>query len=341
MVYSRRSPTLEEIAEIAGVSRSTVSRVINAEPNVRPEVRERVWRVVEEMGYHPHAAARSLASNRSQVLGIVIPETVNTVFADPFFPVLLQGVSDASNDHGYYLMLSMISRPARDEFYRRALRSKMLDGVIIASAMIDDPLIGRLCKDRVPCVVIGRNPQQPDISYVDADNRNGGRLATAHLIAQGRRRIATISGPLRMIAALERLEGYKEALGEAGMEIDESLIAEGDFSEASGYAGMQKLLPHKPDAVFVASDLMAMGALRALNQAGCSVPDEIALVGFDDSQVATYTTPPLTTIRQPVYELGATAANMLIRLVEHEAQEPLHVILPTQLVIRASCGARR
>ncbi len=336
-----KSLTLEEIAKIAGVSRSTVSRVINNEPNVRTEVRQRVWQVVEEMGYHPNAAARSLASRRSQVLGAVIPQAINTVFADPFFPGVLRGIAEMANEHKYHLMLSMVSPPLEEDFYRQALRSQMLDGVVILSAFLDDPLVPRLLQDRIPFVIIGRHLHEPQVSYVDIDNTRGAQMATEHLLRQGRRRISSITGPANMIAGLDRREGYLSALREAGLPIDNELIVAGDFTEATGYVAMQQLLPLKPDAVFVANDLMAVGALRAIRQAGQRVPDDIALVGFDDSQIAAYTDPPLTTVRQPVRTLGSTAVDLLLRLLENDAQAPLRTILPTELVIRTSCGAQR
>jgi LacI family transcriptional regulator len=333
------APTLEEIARAAGVSRSTVSRVINDEPNVRDEVRQRVWQVVDKVEYHPNAAARSLASRRTQTLGVVIPQTFNTVFVDPFFPEVLRGVADAANENRRHLMLSMVDRPMEEDFYRRALRSQMLDGVVIVSALLDDPLIPRLLRDRIPFVTVGRHLPELGVSYVDADNVYGGQMAAAHLLQNGRRKVATITGPLKMVPGLDRLAGYQTALREAGFAVQGELIVEGDFTQAGGFAGMQQLLPLEPDAVFVASDLMAVGALRALQQAGRRVPDDVALVGFDDAPVATFTDPPLTTVRQPVYELGVTAIKQLLRLLEEEHEEPVRAILSTELVIRASCGA--
>jgi LacI family transcriptional regulator len=164
-------------------------------------------------------------------------------------------------------------------------------------------------------------------------------MAAAHLLQNGRRKVATITGPLKMVPGLDRLAGYQTALREAGFAVQGELIVEGDFTQAGGFAGMQQLLPLEPDAVFVASDLMAVGALRALQQAGRRVPDDVALVGFDDAPVATFTDPPLTTVRQPVYELGVTAIKQLLRLLEEEHEEPVRAILSTELVIRASCGA--
>jgi LacI family transcriptional regulator len=299
------------------VSRSTVSRVVNDHPSVRTEVRQRVQQVIERMGYQPNAAARSLASSRSQMIGIVIPRAVNSLFVDPFFPTLLQGVSDGTAEHGYHLMLSMLGEKSQEEdFYRRALRSQMLDGLIISSAFLDDPLIARMHKESVPFVTVGRHADQPSISYVDVDNVNGARMAVDHLIEQGRRRIATITGPLQTSVGLDRLEGYQKALRKAGLPLDDSLAIEGDFTEMGGYTCMQHLMDAQPDAVFIASDLMA--------------------VGYDDAQIAAIADPPLTTVRQPIYQLGRMAVDSLIRLLTDEKVGPMHTILSTQLVIRDS-----
>ncbi len=336
------SLTLEQIAKLAGVSRSTVSRVINNHPNVRPEVRERVWRIIKELGYQPHAAARSLATRRTQIIGVIIPEAVTKLFTDPFFPLLLRGATEACNAHHYQLMLSLFtSRSDHEELYRRILRGKYLDGVIVASTSINDPLIPSLLRDRIPFVSVGRYPDER-VNYVDVDNVGGARMAVEHLIRLGHRRIATITGPLDMIAGQDRLEGYRQALEANGIPIDESLIVEGDFTEGGGMLGMQRLLPASPTAVFVASDMMAIGALKALRQAGLRVPDDIALVSFDDIPLASSIEPPLTTVRQPIERLGSIAVEVLLSLLEKPQEEQAgaqRIVLSTELVIRASCGA--
>ncbi len=335
-------PTLEQVAKLAGVSRSTVSRVINNHPHVRPEVRERVWRVIREIGYQPNAAARSLATRRTQIIGIIIPETVTKLFTDPFFPLLLRGATEACNAREYQLMLSLFTaRVDREELYRRILRGRYLDGVIIASASISDPLIPSLLRDGIPFVSVGRYPDER-VSYVDVDNVGGARMAVEHLIRLGHRRIATITGPLDMLVSRDRLEGYRQALEANGIPVDESLIIESDFTEAGGMLSMQRLLPASPTAVFVASDMMAIGAMRALRQAGLRVPDDVAIVGFDDIPLASSIEPPLTTIRQPIERLGTIAVEVLLSLLEkppEERQPAQRIILPTELVIRTSCGA--
>ncbi len=336
------SPTLEEVARLAGVSRSTVSRVINDQPNVRPEVRERVWQIAREVGYQPHAAARSLVTSRTHVIGMLIPEAVTTLFSDPFFSLLLRGATDACNSHQYQLMLSLLTANAdRQEIYQRILRSGYLDGAIVASASLDDPLISDLLRDRIPFVSVGRHPNKP-VHYVDADNVNGARMAVEHLTRLGHRRIATITGPLDMIAGQDRLTGYRQALEARGIPVEEELIVEGDFTEASGTVGMQRLLPASPSAVFVASDMMAIGALKALRQADRQVPQDIALVSFDDIPIASAIEPALTTVRQPIERMGSMAVEVLLSVLEDSSGEEAlaqRIVLPTELVIRASCGS--
>jgi LacI family transcriptional regulator len=336
------SPTLEEVARLAGVSRSTVSRVINDQPNVRPEVRDRVWEVIHQVGYQPHAAARSLVTSRTRIIGMVIPEAVTTLFTDPFFSLLLRGATDACNSCQYQLMLSLFTANAdRQEIYQRILRSGYLDGAIVASTSLDDPLIPDLLRDRIPFVSVGRHPNKP-VHYVDADNINGARMAVEHLIRQGHRRIATITGPLDTIHGQDRLSGYRQALEARGIPVEEDLIVEGDFTEASGMVGMQRLLPISPSAVFVASDMMAIGALKALRQADRQVPQDIALVGFDDIPIASAIVPTLTTVRQPIERMGSMAVEVLLSVLEDSSGEEAsaqRIVLPTELVIRASCGS--
>jgi LacI family transcriptional regulator len=334
--------TLEEVAGLAGVSRSTVSRVINNHPHVRSETRERVWQAIRKSSYEPHAVARSLVTNRTQIIGMIIPEAVTRLFTDPFFPILLRGATNACNAHRYQLMLSLFAASAdQQEMYQHFLRSGYLDGVIVASASLDDPLISDLLRDRVPFVSVGRHPDRR-VHFVDVDNIGGARMAVEHLIRLGHRRIAIITGPPDMPAGQDRLEGYRQALEAHRIPVEEGLIVEGDFTETSGMVGMQRLLLVSPSAVFVASDMMAIGALKALRQAGWQVPQDVALVSFDDIPIASAIEPALTTVRQPIERLGSMAVEVLLSLVESSPEEEApvsRIILPTELVIRTSCGS--
>jgi LacI family transcriptional regulator len=334
------SVTIEEIARLADVSRSTVSRVLNNHPNVRAEVREKVLRVVQEHNYTPNAAARSLASSRSNVVSLVVPRSAATLFADPFFPLVIQGISEACTSAGYFLMLSMLSAELERPFYNRVLRGRHFDGVIMLSSDVDDPLLPQLIRDQMPLVLVGRHPYLDEVATVDVENREGARLATAHLIRLGYRRIATITGPQNMAAGIDRRDGYKQALTAAGIVIDPALVVEGDFTQESGYSGMGRLLalPDRPRAVFAASDTMAFGAMRAISEAGLRMPEQVALVGFDDVPAAAYSSPPLSTIHQPCVELGAAAVRALVAQIDTPAAPQAAVRLPTALVVRGTCG---
>ncbi len=332
--------TLEKIAKKAGVSRSTVSRVLNNDPHVHAKTRARVLAVTQQVNFQPNLAARSLAGGgRTHVIGLVIPMGVTALFTDPYFPILIQGVASACNAHDHSVMLWL----AEPEFERRTisqiLYSGLIEGVILASMLVDDSLMQSLIKSAFPFVVVGRHPTDTRVNYVDVDNVNSARQIVAHLLNLGYRRVATITGPRNMIAGADRLEGYTLALRDAGIKLDPSLVVVGDFSENSGYIDMQKLIPLKPEAVFVASDSMAIGALRAIRGAGIRVPQDIGVAGFDDMPFAERTDPPLTTVRQPIQQAGVAAAETLIDLIKDPDSHPRHIILPTKLIIRASTGS--
>lgn len=333
---------LEQIAELSGVSRSTVSRVVNNHVSVRPEVRQRVLQVIEETGYHPDPAARSLASQRSGIIGLVIPRAVQSLFTDPYYPRLMQGVAQACNTHDYILSLFLFYTEEEEQrLSPRVTHKQLVDGAIVGALPINDPLAAQLLENEVPFVMIGRPADLSRISFVDVDNAEGASQAVSHLARLGCQRIATITGPLNTLVGLDRRQGYLNTLNEHGYPPNEALIAEGDFTEASGYMAMQRLLPQRPDAVFAASDTMARGALRALRSAGLAVPDDIAIVGFDDLPGSAVADPPLTTVRQPILRLGVQAVECLVDLLTHGVQPPRQVVMTTQLVIRQSCGAKR
>jgi len=330
--------TLEDIARLSGVSRSTVSRVINADPNVKDETREKVLKVIQNINFQPNLAARGLAAGRTNVIGLVIPTGVATIFTDPYFPQLIQGVSAACNTHNYSVMLWL----AEPEYERRTisqiLHNGLVDGVVIAKTLVNDPIVSSLYDSRMPFMLIGRHPTL-DVNYLDVDNCKAAREACLHLLHLGRKCLATITGPQDQIVGYDRYQGYLNALQEANLPLRADLVAEGDFSESGGYLAMLRLIPQKPDAVFAASDMMAYGALRALREAGVRVPEDVAVVGFDDIPASSQTEPPLTTVRQSARTMGTMAVETLIDIIAHPGSETRRVVLSTELVIRSSCGA--
>ncbi|QRN84027.1 LacI family DNA-binding transcriptional regulator [Chloroflexota bacterium] len=331
--------TLEEIAKLSNVSRATVSRVINGESNVREETRQRVLDVIESVNFQPNLAARSLAAGRTNVIGLVIPAGIAAIFSDPWFPQVVNGISMACNSKGYSVMLWLAEPEYERQMITRILHSGLLDGVIVSSMSINDPIIKALHLSKMPFVLIGRHPTL-DIVHVDVDNYTGGYDATKHLISLGNKKIATISGPQNLIAGYDRFQGYKQALEDNGLSVDSELVIEGDFSEVSGYEGGLELIKHHPDAIFVSNDTMALGTLRAMREMKINVPDDIAIVGFDDIPNAISSPIPLTTVRQPSQKMGRAAVNALLDLINNKSNHQ-NKIFSTELIIRESCGATK
>ncbi|BCB81929.1 LacI family DNA-binding transcriptional regulator [Phytohabitans flavus] len=355
MTSARERPTLEEVARRAGVSRATVSRVVNGSTTVAPTIQEAVRRAVRELGYVPNLAARTLVTQRTDSIALVLPETATRVFSDdPLFPGIVRGVSQELEAADRQLVLMMAGSVASHDRIERYAMGRHVDGVMFASMHGLDPLPGALTRIGMPTVCSGRpltvaaaEPNgiavaaaEPNsisralVPYVDIDHVAGVTSAVQHLLDGGRQRIATIAGPQDMVAGIERLAGYRQALRGSHRR---SIVAVGDFTRESGALAMRQLLDDDPklDAVFVASDLMADGALRTLREAGRRVPDDVAVIGFDDAEFARYTDPPLTTVRQPIIEIGREMVRLLLRLAENEPVEEA-LILPTHLVVRDS-----
>lgn len=332
----RIAPTLEAVAAEAGVSRSTVSRVVNGSTQVRPDVIAAVTAAIELLGYTPNRAARSLANRQTMAIALVVPEDAARFFGDPFFAQVVQGIGEGLEASDYVLNLQLASPSAPSAKTMRYLLGGNVDGAIVVSHHSGDEFFTTL--DSSMPVVFGGRPfhgEQHGSNFVDVDNASGAALATRHLVNLGRKRIGTIAGPENMRAAVDRTSGWSSALGSAGIGAD--LVAHGDFTMASGAAAMRELLDRSPDldAVFVASDLMATGALAVLRQRGRSVPGDVAVVGFDDSTAALDAEVPLTTVNQPSREMGAAMAGMLLDLL---AGGPIgqQLLLPTRIVVRSS-----
>ncbi|MET9147768.1 LacI family DNA-binding transcriptional regulator [Streptomyces sp. NPDC004042] len=333
-----RRPTLNAVAARAGVGRGTVSRVINGSPQVSEHSRAAVEQAIAELGYVPNRAARSLVTRRTDSVALVVPEAETRLFSEPYFSGIIRGVSTGLADAGMQLLLVL----ARDEkeYARLAdyLSAQRVDGVLMMAVHGDDTLPDRLEELAVPTVLAGRRSHREPLGHVRADNSGGARTAVRHLLAQGRRVIGTITGPLDMDAAQARLDGYRTALADAGLPADEELIAGGDFTEEGGRAAMRQLLRRRPalDALFAASDVMASGAVLELRAAGLRVPHDVAVVGFDDSIVARHIDPPLTSVRQPLEEMGRTMADLLLSEIAQRGTGHRAVVLPTELVVRES-----
>jgi DNA-binding LacI/PurR family transcriptional regulator len=329
-----RAPTLESVAARAGVSRATAGRVLAGSTTVGAAAREAVLKAAAELSYVTNRAARSLMTRRSDSIAFVVGETEERFFSDPHFALVLRGAHAAVAEHDVQLVFSILGSEADRDRFERFARGGHLDGVILLSLHGDDPLPQRLLAAGVPVILMGR-PFTPieGLPYVDSDNVSGGRIAVARLVSQGRRRLATISGPLDMPAAIDRLDGFRAELAAHGL--DSHGAVEGDFSVAGGRLAMAELLAADPrlDGVFAANDLMAIGALQALAEAGRRVPDDIALVGFDDTPLAASVHPGLTTVRQPIVAMGEALATRLLAGIEAgEAREPL--VIDTELVVR-------
>lgn len=335
--------TLEEVAKLAGVSRSTVSRVINTHPSVSGSTRAKVEAAIEESGYRPHAVARSLATNRTHILGMMIPEAVSKLFTDPYFPLMLRGATEACNKSSYQLILSLFTASTdSSNWLDRAIHSGYLDGVVAANTSLDDMLIPGLLSSSIPFITVGRHPDSR-VNYVDVDNVAGAGMAAEYLIRLGHERIGMITGPLDMTPARDRLDGFRAVMGAHRLPTPEQLTAEGDFTEAGGRAGMLNLMAEHPTAVFAASDSMAIGAIKAIRSYDLRVPEDISVVGFDDIPSAVSTEPELTTVRQPIEQLGQLAVEVLITLIEGgtgNGRPTQRIVLPTELIIRRSCAPR-
>ncbi len=337
MKNGKRS-SLEDVALKAGVSRSTVSRVINNDPNVKAETREHVRKIIEQERYNPSAVARSMVTGRTQVIGVVFPHEYHVFFNDPYyFPALLQGVSSMATQRDYAMLL-WVRQSGEDAgiFYRRILQNGLMDGVIIASDT-KNTLLSYLADMGVPLATVERPDKLENrVSYVSIDNISATRSAVEHLLSVGRRRIAMIAGAMDNMDAEERLEGFRQTMADAGLPAD--LIVYGDFQRRAAYEATKALLDKDIDGIFAASDVMAQGAYEALYEAGLRVPDDVAVVGFDDLPTAAQLKPPLTTVRQPIYEKGSVATSLLLDSIEGKTHEAQHVVLPTTLIVRESTG---
>lgn len=342
------SYNLEDIAKKAGVSRSTVSRVVNNNEAVSAATRKRVQAVIDEMGFAPNPAARSLVTRRTQLIGVVIPGVDGFGFTIAlgnavYYPLLLQGMAEAtdSKDYGMLLWVQDPSSMNEERFYGRIVRSRMMDGLVVAAPKAAPHFVEELMQNRTPFVMVDYPSHRADeIDYVGVDNVQAVRQVVRHLYDQGCRRIGTITGFLGNVEAQQRLAGYQRGLADVNLPHDPSLVWEGNWNYDSGYRLTENMLANGVDAIFAAHDETAFGVLDALAERNVNVPGEVAVVGFDDLPAAERTNPPLTSVRQLVKQRGATAIERLIDIIENGATSPQHIIMPAELVVRESSAVK-
>ena len=337
--------TIQQLAKKSGVSVATVSRALNGSPEVSDATRERIVALAEELDYTPSAAARTLVSRRSHVVGVVLETGPgNPDLKHPFFQEVLVGLKDGAGARGYDLLLFASEEPGNGfggtHSYLRRAEHHGVDGAIVMG-FDGDPEILKLAASSLPCIAVDADLEGPRTGYVMSENREGAALAVRHLQELGHERIATITGLLRTKPGSDRLDGYRAELERLGLEPRDEYVVEGDFYDESGYRGTRQLLrlDEPPTALFAASDQMAAGALRAANEAGVAVPGGLAVVGFDDIALASLIQPQLTTVRQDMQALGEVAAEGLGRIIEDPDAAPVRQLVPTTLVVRASSGA--
>lgn len=334
--------TLKDIARRVGVSVTTVSRALGGYEDVAEATREKVLHAAEELGYYPSATARQLQKRRTDTIGFVIP-TFGPRFSDPYFSELLAGIGNEAARHNFDLLVSTRSpdSPEEEEAYRRLVDGRRVDGVLVVRTRVDDPRLSFLKQRHFPFVAFGRSHADENSPYLDVDGHHGLYQAVRHLIDLGHRRIAYISAPLNLTFALHRLQGYRDALQENGLRYDEGLVLVGHLTEEDGYQAAHRLLAldRPPTAIAVANDLMALGAMRAAHERGLTVGRDVAITGFDDIPLAAHAHPPLTTVRQPIYEIGRRVCRMLIQVIKGEPLAERHILLEPTLVIRESSGA--
>lgn len=330
--------TLQDIADRLDVSVATVSRALAGYSDVAEGTRARVLQAAEQMGYRPNVTARRLQQQRTETLGFVIP-THGPRFSDPFFSELLAGIGNEAAEREYDLLVSTRA-PGAEELrtYEHMVREQRVDGMLVVRTRHRDPRIIYLLEESLPFVAFGRSDVEDDFPYLDVDGQQGVRRITEHLIDAGHRRIAYISAPTDLMFASHRLAGYREALEAHSIPFDERLLIEGELTERSGYAAAMRCLKSdtRPSAIVACNDLMALGAISAARELGLTVGRDLAVTGFDDVPLAAHAHPPLTTVRQPIYEIGRRMCRMLICLLEDEPLEHRHAILEPELVVRAS-----
>jgi LacI family transcriptional regulator len=334
-----KRPTSHDVAKKAGVSRTTVSFVLNNVPgmSISDATRRKVQAAAEELQYHPNVAGRKLVSGRSNTLGLILRQSSQQIYADAFLSQVIFGVEQAAIEQGFHVILKQVE-PEDTQGYSRLINENHVDGIILSGPREDDTEIIRLHSEGVPVMLMGQLPNT-DLPFVDINSTEGAENAVSHLIGLGHKQVAIITNaPLNYPSARQRRDGYLQAMKKAGLKVNPDYIHEGNYTPASGFDAMSELVhtSPRPTAAFVASDVVAMGAILAIKTAGCSIPGDVAIVGFDDIPLAAFFDPPLTTVRVPAFGLGWAVSERLIRLIQNEGLDQNGVFLKSELIVRQS-----
>jgi len=340
---ANKRPTSIDVAKLAGVSRTTVSFVLNNFPdsNISENTRQRVIEAARQLNYHPNASGRKLASGKSKMIGLVRLQSIEQVFNDAFLLQVFVGIEQAASKWGFHVLLKHLDHEKTDG-YSQLITENHVDGIILSGPLQNDPELIQLHKEGVPIILLGQMANT-NIPFVDVNAEFGSKMAVDHLISCGHKRIAMITNAkMEYSSAQQRKSGYLKAIKNAKIKVDESLIKEGDFTPASGYEAMKDLLslPPYPTAVFVASDVVAIGAIQAIKQAGLRIPQDIEIIGFDDVPMAEFYDPPLSTVRLPAFDLGRLAGDQLIKMILGNDTDLPGVLLETELILRESTSTR-
>jgi len=338
------SITINDVAKKCRVSPATVSLVVNNNPRISKQTRDKILKVIKEIGYYPNITAKGLVTKTTKTLCVVVPQ-ISHIFSNPFFGEVLSGIYDCAANNGYKILLEVATYDfCLAKKYLQLFKEKAIDGMLYVGSTLKDTYLIDIEKENLPFILVGSyfpDGKGPNLSYVIGDNITGGYLATKHLIELAHKKIGFITGHFKVISARDRFLGYKKALKEAGIPFDKSLIAKADFDEQTGYQAMSELLGNKKrvTAVFAGNDLMALGAIRAIKEKGLKVPEDIAVVGMDNIRMASFGESPLTTIEYNIYQTGKIACQKIIEQIEKKTVYQIKEVLPVKLVIRESCGA--
>lgn len=332
--------TIKDVAKLANVSPSTVSRVIARSNRISVDTQERVRQAMKELGYYPNANARSLVKNSTDTIGLVLSRSVVSALANPFFPLIFRGITSITQEFRYSLLLSSSKDYLEEEEEAlRMLKERRVDGLLLLASRVNDSIIEELQKGKHSFVIVGRVPGEADVNWVNNDNVQAAEKAVNYLTGLGHHKIGLLIGSSDLIVSQDRLLGYQHALSRSDIPFEPTLVREVDFTEDGGYLGMCELLNEHPDmtALFAIDDLIAIGAMKAAREKGLEIPNDISIVGFNDNPLATYINPALTTIKIPIYEMGAKAAEILINLMKNPDSPSSQVVLDSDLIIRDSC----